>query len=82
MKNAEMANPNHDDLMDLDDPGNWDDDNAEPCPTTKLPTAAVMVTFSGEDFVRLAEQAEQAGVAVVAFVRDAALDKLALERVR
>ena len=77
-----MANPNQDDLMDLDDPGNWDDDNAEPFPTTGLPTAAVVVTFSGEDSVRLAKQAEQAGVPVVTFVRDAAPDRLAQQSVR
>lgn len=77
-----MANPNHDDLMDLDDPGNWDYEHAEPFPTTELPTAAVVVTSSGEGLVRLPEQAEQAGLPVVAFVRDAALDRLAQQSVR
>lgn len=72
-----MPDPNRAELAELQEPASWDYENAEPFPGTELPRAAVVVQFSGEDFSRLAKQAERAGMKVSEFIRVAALDRLA-----
>ena len=74
-----MDNRDEEKLAELQDPANWDYEHAEPFPGTELPHAVVAVRLSGEDFVRVAKQAERAGLKVTEFIRDAALDRAAQE---
>jgi hypothetical protein len=71
-----MEPMHREDLKEIEDPAVWDYDRAEPFPGTELPRASVVVTFSGEDFARVAREAERVGIKVTEFVREAALDKV------
>ena len=71
---------NREDPAEIEDPAVWDYEQAEPFPGTEPPQAAVVVTFSGEDFIRVARQAERAGMKVTEFIREAVLDKVVQRR--
>jgi uncharacterized protein (DUF1778 family) len=58
----------------LQSEGNWDYDRAERRPGRK-PRAVVSVAFSREDFERVASAAEQSGMKVSEFIREAALSR-------
>jgi hypothetical protein len=75
-----MDQRNRDDAAEIEDPAGWDHECAEPFPGSEPPQAAVVVTFSGEDFIRVARQAELAGLKVTEFIREAALDKVVQRR--
>lgn len=62
-------------LAELQDPDAWDYEHAEPYPAAHLPRAVVTVTFQGEDFIRVTKQAEQRGMTLTDFIREAVLDK-------
>ena len=65
-------------LAELQDPDAWDYEHVIPYPTTDVPRAVITVTFEGEDFIRLARHAEQSGLDVKDFIREAALEKVTL----
>ena len=64
-----------DELRELQDPDNWDWDSAEVMPPVPNAGAAVLVTFAGEDFDRVAREAKAAGMKLTGFIREAALEK-------
>ena len=70
------------DDRDLQDPDTWDYEHAELLPPVANPQAVVAVTFEGEDFILVAKQAEQAGMKLSEFIREAALEKVAQQSLR
>ena len=60
----------------LQNPNNWDFENAEKRPGVKKPRAVVSVAFSREDFERVAEHAEHLGMKISEFIRNAALEQV------
>jgi hypothetical protein len=65
-----------DELTELQDPGNWEDEEDPVRPPVKSPRAIVSVAFSREDFERIAEHAREHGMKTSEYIRRAALDQL------
>ncbi len=66
-------------LEDLENPDNWDYDNAQKRPGTRNRRSVVSVGFTREDFEKVSQLAEQLGVTVSGFIRYATLEKLTLQ---
>ncbi len=63
-------------LIELQSPESWDDDEGEVRPPVKSPRAVVSVGFSRGDFQEVAEQARRQGMKTSEFIRQAALDRI------
>ena len=71
-----------DEARELEDPETWDHETAEPRPPVENARGVVVVVFTGEELDRVARHAAEAGTTLSAFVRDAALEKVAERSVR
>jgi hypothetical protein len=65
-----------DELRELQDPAEWDFEQADVVSAEDAAGGVVMVRFSAEDFSRVAKQAGEAKLTLAAFVREAVLDKV------
>ncbi len=65
---------NDKDIENLENPENWDWENAETVSGTKNRRTIVSVAFPRSDFKKVAECARQIGMSVSAFVRHSAVD--------
>lgn len=71
-----------DELRELQDPSNWDYENAQIGVPVDDVGAVVAVRFSADEFERVARRAAETGVSLTSFVRDSVLDRVAQQRVR
>lgn len=62
---------------ELQNPENWDFENAERRPAVKRPRAVVSVAFSREDYDQLVAYAKRREMKVSEFIRAAALERTA-----
>lgn len=66
---------NEPELDELENPDNWDWENAEEVVPTQEPGAVVARRFSGAEFDRLDKAAERSAMRLTDFIREAALEK-------
>lgn len=60
-------------LLELQDPATWADDEGEVRPPVAEPRAVVAVNFTADDFEQVARAARRRGLKTAAYVREAAL---------
>ena len=60
-----------------DDPEMWDYEHPEYPPPVENPVAVVAVRFDADDFTTVARCADELGMKLTEFVREAALEKVA-----
>ena len=65
-----------DELRELQDPATWDDEHDEVLPGSDAPRFVVPVSFGGDDFARVAEDARRHRMTMAAFIRAAVLGRL------
>ena len=68
-----MTRWTEDELKQLEDPEQWDSENAEAFPGGQARGAVVAVRFDRRDFAEIARAAREAGVPLTRFIHDAAL---------
>ena len=72
-----MIDTDAEELRELQDPESWAWDTAVVMPPVPDAGAVVAVRFAGEDFKRIAREAEAAGMRLTEFIRQGALEKAA-----
>jgi hypothetical protein len=68
-----------DEIEELQDPATWDDQADEVLPPAQSPRVVVPVTFSPEDFARVARYARAHGLQTTQLIHDATLDHVSKE---
>jgi hypothetical protein len=63
-------------IEELQDPETWDDETAEVLPPATEPRVVVPVSFTPEEFARVARFAREQGAKTSACIRDAVLDRV------
>lgn len=68
---------NNEEMNDLENPENWDFEKAERHPPVKGPRVIVSVAFPRDAYEQVARSAQQRGMRVSEFIREASLEKAA-----
>jgi hypothetical protein len=63
-------------IVELQDPESWDDETAEVLPPETAAKVVVPVSFTPEEFARVARFAREQGAKTSACIRDAVLDRV------